>query len=246
MLSLQDLHTIYSHLYHMDVLSHLREHQLRSVVVLCVCAFSAGGIILVQSEWVCDVTQPVTVVSFSAQCARRQGSRGMRPTTSSSSEYLLCWKDLWRKKKNFWPLMCKCLFVLISEHLWWYPQPVQGCVCVFISRCCCVAVLQPWQSGLLLVHPAVWLSLRQGAHVPGQVLVSHITSCFIFPTCGSVQSPMKCASFVCRRIFRGRNLEGRNHYLPSNEIRWSLSLCFRVFLTSLRYYHQLAEAVILV
>lgn len=26
---LQDLHTIYCHLYHMDVLSHLREHQLR-------------------------------------------------------------------------------------------------------------------------------------------------------------------------------------------------------------------------
>ncbi|XP_078121336.1 rap guanine nucleotide exchange factor 6 isoform X9 [Sander vitreus] len=27
----EDLHTIYSHLYHMDVLSHLREHQLRSM-----------------------------------------------------------------------------------------------------------------------------------------------------------------------------------------------------------------------
>lgn len=27
----QDLHTIYCHLYHMDVLSHLREHQLRWV-----------------------------------------------------------------------------------------------------------------------------------------------------------------------------------------------------------------------
>eukprot|EP00064_Thunnus_orientalis_P004744 superscaffoldBa00000442_g4756 len=26
-----DLHTIYCHLYHMDVLSHLREHQLRSM-----------------------------------------------------------------------------------------------------------------------------------------------------------------------------------------------------------------------
>lgn len=35
--SMQDLHTIYCHLYHMDVLSHLREHQLRSVVLLCVC-----------------------------------------------------------------------------------------------------------------------------------------------------------------------------------------------------------------
>lgn len=30
----QDLHTIYCHLYHMDVLSHLREHQLRSVIFL--------------------------------------------------------------------------------------------------------------------------------------------------------------------------------------------------------------------
>ncbi|KAK5887836.1 hypothetical protein CesoFtcFv8_016397 [Champsocephalus esox] len=27
----EDLHTIYCHLYHMDVLSHLREHQLRSM-----------------------------------------------------------------------------------------------------------------------------------------------------------------------------------------------------------------------
>uniref|UniRef100_A0A4W5N292 Cyclic nucleotide-binding domain-containing protein n=1 Tax=Hucho hucho TaxID=62062 RepID=A0A4W5N292_9TELE len=27
----EDLHTVYSHLYHMDVLSHLREHQLRSM-----------------------------------------------------------------------------------------------------------------------------------------------------------------------------------------------------------------------
>ncbi|GLD46664.1 rap guanine nucleotide exchange factor 6 isoform X1, partial [Lates japonicus] len=27
----KDLHTIYCHLYHMDVLSHLREHQLRSM-----------------------------------------------------------------------------------------------------------------------------------------------------------------------------------------------------------------------
>ncbi|CDQ69719.1 unnamed protein product [Oncorhynchus mykiss] len=26
----EDLHTVYCHLYHMDVLSHLREHQLRS------------------------------------------------------------------------------------------------------------------------------------------------------------------------------------------------------------------------
>lgn len=33
----QDLHTIYCHLYHMDVLSHLREHQLRSVIFLLLC-----------------------------------------------------------------------------------------------------------------------------------------------------------------------------------------------------------------
>lgn len=78
--------------------------------------------------------------------------------------------------------MYKGLFMLISEQLQG-PQLVEACV--FLSHQCCVAMLQPRQCGLLLVHPAVRLSLRQGAHVPGQMLVSNITytSCLPASAC---------------------------------------------------------------
>lgn len=91
MLSLQDLHTIYSHLYHMDVLSHLREHQLRSVDVLCVFVSRRGsgaGVALFLSKVSkCVMSLNLSLMPFSAPCARRPGSRGTRPTTSSSSEF---------------------------------------------------------------------------------------------------------------------------------------------------------------
>lgn len=108
----------------------------------------------------------------------------------------------------------------------WYESRLQCLTPVFL-----LSLFQPGQHRYLLVHPTLWISLRQGAHVPGKVLV-----------CNNHQHTR--ARGELRQEITGGVIYSERRWdwpdithevvLPCHFVRWSVCFCFCVFICYLK------------